>query len=66
MAYQYKNKKGVMYNLHSMVVTLKGTGRKQRIFYFSPKVGKYAIDEMPEAYRVIESKRTGLPILKKK
>jgi len=43
-------------------VKLRG-GRIQRIFFFS-KDPSGAID-MPEGYEVVESKRTGLPFLKK-
>ena len=66
MAYEHKNKKGRKYYLHSMNVKLKGSGYKQTIFYFSGKQGKYAIDELPDGYKVIENKRTGLPLLKRK
>jgi len=40
------------------------SGKLQRIFFFS-KSSSDSID-MPEGYTVIESKRTGLPLLKKK
>ncbi len=66
MTYEHKNKQGKTYVLHSMKVKLKGSGYKQTIFYFSLKQGKYAIDELPEGYKIIENKRTGLPLLKKK
>ena len=66
MAYEHKNKKGVKYFLHSKEVKLRGSGKKQRIFYFAGKAGRDAIDEVPEGYQVIESKRTSLPLLKKK
>ncbi|MEA1909783.1 MAG: hypothetical protein U9M89_02060 [Patescibacteria group bacterium] len=65
MAYAHTNSKGNTYYLHSKEVTLKG-GRKQNIFYFGKEAKEAAIDEVPEGYKVIESARTGLPILKKK
>jgi len=40
------------------------SGRVQRIFFFS-KDSSGSID-MPEGYEVVESERTGLPLLKKK
>jgi hypothetical protein len=43
-------------------VTLRG-GRVQRIFFFS-KDPNGSIDK-PEGYEVVESKKTGLPLLKK-
>ncbi len=65
MAYQYKNSKGVLYFLHSMVVKLKGSGKKQQIFWFARTKGKHAIDELPRGHRVVTSKKTGLPFVKK-
>lgn len=65
MAYQHTNKAGDRYFLHALDVKLKGSGVKQRIFYFAPKAGNKAIDDLPEGYKVIESRRTGLPLLKK-
>jgi len=66
MAFQHKTDDGRVYNLHSQIVKLKGSGIKQTIYYFSQKKGKYAIDELPAGYKIIHSKRTGLPLLKKK
>ena len=65
MAYEFKNKKGVSYYLHSKDVILKG-GRKQRIYFFARDVRPGALDAVPEGYKVIETPRTGMPILKKK
>jgi len=61
--FSYRNSKGDEYWLHSKDVRLRG-GRIQRIFFFS-KDPTNSID-MPEGYIVIESERTGLPLLKKK
>jgi hypothetical protein len=65
MAYEFKNKKGVSYYLHSKDVTLKG-GRKQKIFYFARDVRPGALDAVPDGFKVKETERTGMPILKKK
>lgn len=64
MAYQYKSR-GILYFLHSMMVRLRGSGKSQRIFWFGKKRGARTIDSMPKGYRVIQSRRTGLPLLKK-
>lgn len=66
MAYQYKNKKGQTYNLHSQKVKLRGSGKEQVIYFFARDVRSGAIDEIPAGYMVKEVERTGLPILKKK
>ena len=65
MAYSYKNAKGDTYYLHSKDVTLRG-GRKQTIYYFAREVRAGAIDAVPAGYEVMETKRTGMPVLKKK
>jgi hypothetical protein len=64
MAFSHRNSRGNTYFLHSRNVTLKG-GRKQTIYFFAKKVGQGAIDALPAGYKIIESSRTGLPILKK-
>jgi hypothetical protein len=66
MAYSVKSKKsGKAYYLHSKDVELKG-GRKQRIFYFAGEAAKNALNDLPAGYEVMENKRTGLPMLRKK
>ena len=66
MAYKVKSKKsGKDYFLHSKNVTLAG-GRKQIIYYFAGKEQAGAIDALPAGYEVMENKRTGLPMLRKK
>lgn len=65
MAYTHKNKKGTTYYLHSQVVTLRGGGRKQTIYYFARSAGKNAIDAVPQGFKVVENSRTGLPVLKR-
>ena len=64
MAYSYTNKKSVKYYLHKKDVTLRG-GRKQTIYYFARDVRDEAIDKVPDGYQVMETERTGMPVLKK-
>lgn len=64
MAYSYTNSKGDTYYLHKKDVTLRG-GRHQTIYYFAREVRDGAIDAVPAGYRVVETKRTGMPVLKK-
>lgn len=66
MAYEYTNAKGTKYYLHQTLVTLRGGGRQQTIYYFSREPGSKAIDEVPEGFKVVENPRTGLPVLKRK
>ena len=65
MAYGFTNSKGVKYYLHFKDVNLKG-GRKQRIYFFARDVRTGALNEVPAGYKVVETERTGMPILKKK
>ena len=66
MAYRVKSKKsGKNYFLHSKDVILKG-GRKQRIFYFAGEAKEGSLNDLPIGYEVMENKRTGLPMLRKK
>jgi len=65
MSFSHKNSKGNTYFLHGKNVTLKG-GRKQMIYYFGKEAKEGALDAIPEGYKIMESSRTGLPILKKK
>ncbi len=64
MAYSYTNSKGHTYYLHGKKVTLKN-GRQQQIYYFARDVRPEALDEVPAGYMVMETKRTGMPVLKK-
>lgn len=64
MAYEFKNSKGVSYFLHSREVSLKG-GRLQTIYFFARDVRPGALDSVPAGYQVIETTKTGMPILKK-
>lgn len=64
MAYSYKNSKGQTYYLHSKDVTLKN-GRRQTIYYFARDIRSGALDRVPGGFEVMETKRTGMPVLKK-
>jgi YHS domain-containing protein len=65
-AFSVKSKKsGKTYYLHTKMVVLAGK-RKQQIYYFAGKAGKETLDELPKGYEVMENKRTGLPMLRKK
>ncbi|MBG40303.1 MAG: hypothetical protein CMP74_03675, partial [Flavobacteriales bacterium] len=59
----HKNSKGVTYYLHSKDVTLRG-GRNQTIYYFARDARSNACD-LPAGKQVVESSRTGLPLVKK-
>lgn len=66
MAFTHTNSKGVSYNLHSKMVTLRG-GKQQRIYYFAKDVRpNEAVDELPDGMIVIENPRNGFLTLKKK
>lgn len=64
MAYSYTNKKNVTYYLHKKDVTLRG-GRKQTIYFFARDVRDGSLDAVPAGYKVVETERTGMPVLKK-
>lgn len=66
MAYQHTNKKGTSYYLHSTEITLRGSGKKQTIYFFAREVKPTgSLDAVPSGYIVVENSRTGLPVLKK-
>lgn len=61
----YTNSKGQAYYLHGMMVTLKN-GHRQKIYYFAREINAdYALTEVPAGYAPMETKRTGMPVLKK-
>ncbi len=64
MPYQFTNKKGITYYLHAREVKLRG-GKMQTIYYFARDVRPGALDEVPAGYQVVETAKTGMPILKK-
>lgn len=64
-AYSYTNSKGQTYYLHTREVTLKN-GRVQTIYFFARDVRSGSMNDVPAGYTVVETKRTGMPVLKKK
>lgn len=64
MAYSYTNSKGQAYYLHKKDVTLKN-GRQQTIYFFARDVRSGSLDAVPAGYTVVETARTGMPVLKK-
>jgi hypothetical protein len=64
MAFQFTNSKGVTYYLHYRDVTLRG-GREQRIYFFAREVRDSSLDAVPDGYEVVETERTGMPVLRK-
>lgn len=64
MAYAFTNSRGVKYYLHSKNVNLKG-GREQTIYFFARDVRPGSLEAVPAGYKVIETAKTGMPILKK-
>jgi hypothetical protein len=65
MAFQFKNSRGAVYFLHHKNVELRG-GRMQMIYFFAKEVKPGALDQVPDGYQVVETPKTGMPILKKK
>lgn len=63
-AFSYKNAKGQTYYLHTKDVTLKN-GRVQTIYYFARDVRAGALEAVPAGYTVVETTRTGMPVLKR-
>lgn len=59
MGYSHKNRKGQTYWLHSR------KGRGGAMLYFFSKKKEGSID-LPKVFKVIENKRTGLPMVKRK
>lgn len=64
MAFSYSNSKGQTYYLHKKDVTLKN-GRQQTIYFFAREVRDGSLDAVPAGYTVVETQRTGMPVLKK-
>lgn len=63
-AFSYTNKKGQTYFLHRKMVTLKN-GITRPIFFFARDVRPEAVEELPAGYEVVETQRTGMPVLRK-
>jgi hypothetical protein len=64
VAFSYTNSKGQSYYLHKKDVTLKN-GRQQTIYFFARDVRDGSMDKVPAGYTVVETQRTGMPVLKK-
>ena len=64
MAFSFTNSKDVTYYLHFKDVQLKG-GKIQRLYFFAKDIRDGSLDAVPEGYEVMETERTGLPVLKK-
>lgn len=63
-AYTYTNSRGEEWYLHGRLVTLKN-GRQQDIYYFAREVRpSEALTEIPSGKTVVETQRTGMPVLK--
>ena len=50
--------------MHFKDVNLRG-GKKQRIYFFARDVRSGSLDQVPSGYKVMETQRTGMPVLKK-
>jgi hypothetical protein len=64
-AFSFENSKGTTYYLHGRSRKV-ASGKTVTLYFFAKTPGKGAVDSLPEGYKVKESDRTGLPILKKK
>ena len=63
MAYSHTNAKGVTYFLHGRTRVLK-SGKESTLYFFAKEIKDGALDAVPAAYIVSETKN-GLPVLKK-
>jgi hypothetical protein len=63
MPYTFKNSKGELYYLHSAPA---GKNSEGALLYFAKSRGENVLDDLPEDFKVIESDRTGLPVVKRK
>ena len=63
--YSYSTTKGKTYYLHTRSVQLKN-GRMQTIYFFAKDVRDGSLSAVPDGYEVMETQRTGMPVLKKK
>lgn len=64
MAFSVQSTKtGDTYYLHSR--TMQTKGGKRTLFFFSKSQKEGLLDSLPEGYSVVESRATGLPLLKK-
>lgn len=63
-AFSYTNAKKQVYYLHFKDVTLKN-GMKQRIYFFARNEREGSLESVPAGYKVMETSRTNMPVLKK-
>lgn len=65
--FMFVNTRGDAYYLHSVIVTLKRSKFKQKIYFFSREIkpGYETPVILPAGYEVEESLKTGMPYLKK-
>ena len=64
MAFSYTNSKGQTYYLHNKDVTLNN-GRTHTIYFFAREVRDGSLDAVPAGMEVMETQRTGMPVLKR-
>lgn len=64
MTYQYQNSRGVTYYLHAKEITFKN-GMVRNIYFFAKDIRDNSLPAVPTGYKVVESQKTGLPVLKK-
>ena len=64
MGFSHKNTRGVTYFLHGRSRTV-ASGKTVTLYFFAKASGAGAIEALPSGYKVVESEKTGLPILKK-
>ena len=62
-AYSYTNSAGNTYYLHYKTVQLRRG--EQVIYFFARDIREGSLDKIPEGYMVVETERTGMPVLKK-
>jgi hypothetical protein len=65
MAYQHTNSKGKTYHLHART-NLVGAAKKPVTLHYFGGQPKEGVCDLPPGHEVVESPRTGLPMLKKK
>lgn len=63
-AFSFTNSKDQVYYLHTKDVTLKNK-RVQTIYFFCRDVRDGYLEAVPEGFEVMETKRTGMPVLKR-
>ncbi len=61
MGYEHTNSRGVLYYLHSVK-----SPQNKDLYYFSKTLKEERHIDLPDHLEIIESKRSGLPVVKKK